>query len=73
MEENQRASLGGLLRRSMCRWMEGMALKNEQPGMRRVWIIMGTLRLLPSCTTQMEPQAIWTIEKRRMKQTTMGP
>ena len=32
-----------------------------------------TLRLLPSCTTQMEPQAIWTIEKRRMKQTTMGP
>ncbi len=43
MEENQRASFGGLLRRSMCRWMEGMALKKEQPGMRRVWIIIGLL------------------------------
>ena len=41
MEENQRASLGGLLRRSMGRWREGMALKKEQPGMRRVWITIG--------------------------------
>ena len=43
MEENQRAIFGGLLRRSMCRWMEGRALKKEQPGMRRVWMIIGLL------------------------------
>lgn len=35
------AILGGLLRRSMCRWMEGMALKKEQPGMSNVCMIMG--------------------------------
>lgn len=41
MVEKKRASLGGLLRRSMCRWREGRALKKEQPGRRRVWMIIG--------------------------------
>lgn len=41
MEENQMAILGGLLRSSMCRWMEGMALKKEQPGMSNVCMIIG--------------------------------
>ena len=35
------AILGGLLRSSMCRWMEGMALKKEQPGMSKVCMIIG--------------------------------
>ena len=35
------AILGGLLRSSMCRWMEGMALKKEQPGMSNVCMIIG--------------------------------
>ena len=74
-----------------------MALKKEQPGMRRVWIIIGlfraavsarslhglragrmgwiayTLKLTPSCKSQMEPHTISTMEKVRMKHTTMGP
>ena len=41
MDENQRAILGGLLRSSMCRWMEGIALKKEQPGMSKVCMIIG--------------------------------
>ena len=41
MEENHIASFGGLLRRSMWRWREGMALKKEQPGINSVWIIIG--------------------------------
>ena len=32
---------GGLLRRSMWRWSEGMVLKKLQPGNSNVWIIMG--------------------------------
>ena len=43
MEENVSASLGGLLRRSICKWREGMALKKEQPGSSSVWIIIGLL------------------------------
>lgn len=35
------AILGGLLRSSMCRWIEGMALKKEQPGTSKVCMIMG--------------------------------
>lgn len=41
MEEKVMAILGGLLRSSMCRWMDGRALKKEQPGMSNVWIIIG--------------------------------
>ena len=41
MEENQMAILGGLLRSSMCRWREGMALKKEQPGRSNVCMIIG--------------------------------
>ena len=41
MEENHMAIFGGLLRSSMCKCMEGMALKKEQPGKSNVCIIMG--------------------------------
>ena len=41
MMENVSAMRGGLFRKSMCRWREGMVLKKEQPGRRRVWMIMG--------------------------------
>ena len=41
MEEDQMARVGGLERRRRCRWREGMALKKEQPGMRRSWMIFG--------------------------------
>lgn len=41
MDENQRASLGGLERSRRWRCREGMALKKEQPGIRRVWMILG--------------------------------
>ena len=35
------AIVGGLTRIRRCKWREGIALKKEQPGMRRVWIIFG--------------------------------
>lgn len=41
MEEKDMANLGGLLRRSMCRWMDGRALKKEQPGNNNVCMIIG--------------------------------
>ena len=87
------AIFGGLLRSSMCKWTEGMALKNEHPGISNVCMIIGlrlfsacglmrglhaeggtyTVRLLPSSTTQTEPQTSCTTDMAKMAQTTMGP
>lgn len=51
MDENQRASLGGLERRRRWRCREGMALKKEQPGISRVWMILGLSRHISSSST----------------------
>lgn len=67
------AILGGLLRSSMCRWIDGMALKKEQPGTSKVCMIMGTVKRLPSWTIQMEPQTSCTMAIAKMAHTTMGP
>ena len=38
---NMMARRGGLRRMRRCAWREGMVLKKERPGMKRVWKIFG--------------------------------
>lgn len=53
LEEHQMAKMGGFPRSRRWRCSEGMTLKNEHPGMRRVWMILGLLKNLFAHESQM--------------------